>query len=38
MAQAVKELFPDAKISIGPTIERGFYYDFELEDSILRMI
>tara|TARA_B100000886_G_scaffold308819_1_gene242654 strand:+ start:1678 stop:3624 length:1947 start_codon:yes stop_codon:yes gene_type:complete len=34
MAQAVKELFPDVKISIGPTIERGFYYDFELEDSI----
>ncbi len=34
MAQAVKELFPDAKISIGPTIERGFYYDFELEDFI----
>jgi Threonyl-tRNA synthetase len=34
MAQAVKELFPDAKISIGPTIEKGFYYDFELEDFI----
>ena len=34
MAQAVKELFPNSKISIGPTIKRGFYYDFELEDSI----
>ena len=34
MAQAVKELFPKAKISIGPTIERGFYYDFDLENSI----
>ena len=32
MAQAVKELFPKAKISIGPTIENGFYYDFDVED------
>lgn len=29
MANAVKELFPDAKIAIGPTIEDGFYYDFD---------
>ena len=29
MAQAVKELFPDVKITIGPTIENGFYYDFD---------
>ncbi len=28
MAQAVKELFPDAQVTIGPTIENGFYYDF----------
>lgn len=28
MAQAVKELFPDAKLTIGPPIENGFYYDF----------
>jgi threonyl-tRNA synthetase len=28
MAQAVKELFPDAKLTIGPSIEDGFYYDF----------
>ncbi|MDD3050622.1 MAG: threonine--tRNA ligase [Candidatus Cloacimonetes bacterium] len=33
MAQAVKELFPDVKIAIGPAIEEGFYYDFEREDS-----
>ncbi|MFQ5585598.1 MAG: threonine--tRNA ligase [Thermodesulfobacteriota bacterium] len=29
MAQAVKELFADAKLAIGPTIEDGFYYDFD---------
>ena len=29
MAQAVKELFPEAKPAIGPAIEQGFYYDFE---------
>ncbi|MDP4300694.1 threonine--tRNA ligase [Leptothrix discophora] len=28
LAYAVKELFPDAQITIGPTIEHGFYYDF----------
>jgi threonyl-tRNA synthetase len=30
MAQAVKDLFPEAKIAIGPAIENGFYYDFEV--------
>jgi threonyl-tRNA synthetase len=30
MAQAVMEMFPDAKIAIGPPIENGFYYDFDL--------
>jgi len=30
MAQAVKELFPNAKLAIGPPIEDGFYYDFDL--------
>ncbi len=30
MAQAVVQLFPGAKFSIGPAIENGFYYDFEL--------
>jgi threonyl-tRNA synthetase len=31
MAHAVKELFPQAKLAIGPAIEEGFYYDFDLE-------
>jgi len=30
MAQAVKELFPEAKLGIGPAIEDGFYYDFDV--------
>jgi threonyl-tRNA synthetase len=29
MAQAVKALFPDVKVAIGPAIETGFYYDFD---------
>jgi len=29
MAQAVKELWPEAKVAIGPAIENGFYYDFD---------
>ena len=33
MAQAVKELFPEAQVTIGPTIEDGFYYDFSYERS-----
>src|SRR6185312_11413817 len=28
LAHAVKELFPDAQVTIGPVIEDGFYYDF----------
>ncbi len=31
MAHAVKQLFPQAKLAIGPAIEEGFYYDFDLE-------
>ncbi len=31
MAQAVKELFPGAKVTIGPAIENGFYYDFDVD-------
>lgn len=31
MAQAVTELFPEAKLAIGPPIDEGFYYDFEVE-------
>jgi len=33
MAQAVKELFPEAKFAIGPAIKDGFYYDFEISRS-----
>ncbi len=33
MAQAVKELYPNAKVTIGPTIENGFYYDFDVDVS-----
>jgi len=31
MAQAVQSLFPNAKVTIGPAIESGFYYDFDVE-------
>jgi len=31
MAQAVKEIFPQAKVTIGPAIETGFYYDFDVD-------
>jgi threonyl-tRNA synthetase len=31
LAQAVKQLFPSAQVTIGPTIEDGFYYDFSFE-------
>ena len=31
MAQSVKRLFPDAKLAIGPAIDEGFYYDFDVE-------
>ncbi|MEO0140142.1 MAG: threonine--tRNA ligase [candidate division WOR-3 bacterium] len=33
LAQAVKELFPQAKLAIGPPIETGFYYDFDIGDG-----
>ena len=36
MAQAVQKLFPNAKLAIGPAIETGFYYDFDLEGHSLR--
>ena len=32
MAQAVQELFPDAKLGIGPPVENGFYYDFDVSE------
>lgn len=36
MAEAVKSLFPDAKFGIGPAIEDGFYYDFELPRPLVQ--
>src|SRR4051812_47667367 len=39
MAEAVLELYPEAKIAIGPPIDTGFYYDFDLgqnEDGRVR--
>src|SRR3989338_10107826 len=32
MAQAVQELWPGTKVTIGPAIEEGFYYDFQKEE------
>jgi threonyl-tRNA synthetase len=34
LARAVKELYPGSKLAIGPTIEHGFYYDVEFEESL----
>ena len=33
MAQAVQKLFPSAKLAIGPAVDNGFYYDFDLTDG-----
>ena len=32
MAQAVQEIFPEAKLGIGPPVENGFYYDFDVRE------
>ena len=32
MAQAVQELWPDVKVTIGPAIDTGFYYDFDKKE------
>ena len=34
LGHAIKQLFPDVKMAIGPTIENGFYYDVDLERSL----
>jgi threonyl-tRNA synthetase len=34
MAQAVKRLYPDAKLAIGPSIDNGYYYDFDMDKTI----
>ena len=36
LAQAVKRLYPDAKLAIGPAIDNGFYYDFEVKTPFTR--
>ena len=33
LAHAVKRLYPEAKLAIGPSIERGYYYDFDLDEK-----
>ena len=33
MARAVQEIWPETKVTIGPVIENGFYYDFDREDA-----
>ena len=38
LAQAMKHVFPEAKLAIGPSIENGFYYDFEHEPFSLSLI
>src|SRR5918995_341498 len=35
LAQAVQDLFPEAKLGIGPPIENGFYYDFDVEQPFV---
>ncbi len=35
LARAVKDLYPNAKLAIGPTIEHGFYYDVDFEEPIV---
>jgi len=34
MAQAIKELYPDAKFFVGPVVDEGFYYDFKTSEKI----
>lgn len=34
LAQAVLRLYPDAKLAIGPAIDNGFYYDFDLQETL----
>lgn len=34
MAQAVKQIYPNAKLAIGPSIENGFYYDIDMDEKL----
>lgn len=36
LGHAIKQLFPDVKMAIGPTIENGFYYDVDLDRSLIQ--
>ncbi|PRJ55546.1 threonine--tRNA ligase [Haemophilus influenzae] len=36
LGHAIKQLFPDVKMAIGPTIENGFYYDVDLDRSLMQ--
>lgn len=36
MAQAIKRLYPNVKLAIGPAVDEGFYYDFETEEGFSR--
>ncbi len=38
LAQAVKRLFPDAKLTIGPSVDNGFYYDFDSDTAFSQEI
>ena len=35
LAMAVMEMFPEAKLAIGPTVENGFYYDVDLPRTLI---
>lgn len=34
MAQAIKRLYPNVKLGVGPVIENGFYYDIDMDETI----
>ena len=34
LARAIKNLYPSSKLAIGPTVEDGFYYDFEIDEML----
>ena len=38
LAQAVKNLYPDAKLTIGPAIDNGYYYDFDMESLVIAIL
>ena len=38
MAEAVKELYPNVLLAIGPSIDTGFYYDFDMPNKLYRYL